>query len=221
MARKPSRSEAELLNTWKIALQNAQTQPEIATQIAKFGYDTIKLEEGVNLYNQTWQSWTSKQKEDDQTLEAYDAFITTKDQLIQLYKLHRRKAKVKFKRQNIVLNKLRIDEPTPRTYSKILVAIKKFYTELESVENDTIKSDFLIYNVTEDELLNAKNLINAWEISRSDYLKEKAESQDATKLKNNAIRTMAEWMYDFYSIAKVALTNRPQLLESIGVIVKS
>ncbi|MBR8536871.1 hypothetical protein KDU71_14950 [Carboxylicivirga sediminis] len=54
-----------------------------------------------------------------------------------------------------------------------------------------------------------------------EHVREMAESQAATQTKNDAIITLKDWMDDFYSIAKVALYNQPQLLEALGIFVRS
>ena len=52
-------------------------------------------------------------------------------------------------------------------------------------------------------------------------MKEKGESQDATKLKDTAFGELDDWMRDFYAVAKIALEDNPQLLESLGKFVRS
>ena len=39
--------------------------------------------------------------------------------------------------------------------------------------------------------------------------------------KNKAFEAMNKWVKEFYEVAKIALSDRPQLLESIGKLVKS
>lgn len=52
-------------------------------------------------------------------------------------------------------------------------------------------------------------------------LREKGESQDATKLKDTAFIELDDWMSEFYVVAKIALEDNPQLLESLGKFVRS
>ncbi|NLT49572.1 MAG: hypothetical protein GXX85_01480, partial [Ignavibacteria bacterium] len=47
------------------------------------------------------------------------------------------------------------------------------------------------------------------------------ESEDATKEKDAAFAKMDKWMSDFYAVARIALEDKPQLLEALGKIVKS
>jgi len=52
-------------------------------------------------------------------------------------------------------------------------------------------------------------------------LREVGESQDATKIKDAAFVKMDDWMSEFYAVAKIALEDNPQLLESLGKLVRS
>lgn len=62
-----------------------------------------------------------------------------------------------------------------------------------------------------DELLSA----------RANYDKELGESQDATDVKNAAMTQMDEWKEDFDAIANIALYDKPQLLEVLGIFVRN
>lgn len=52
-------------------------------------------------------------------------------------------------------------------------------------------------------------------------MKEKGESQDATKLKDTAFGELDDWMREFYAVAKIALEDNPQLLESLEKFVRN
>ena len=51
--------------------------------------------------------------------------------------------------------------------------------------------------------------------------KEKGEAQAATKARDAAIDELQDWLSDYLAIAKVALEDNPQLLEGLGVLVRS
>ncbi len=57
--------------------------------------------------------------------------------------------------------------------------------------------------------------------ARAVYLKEKGESQDATKIKDAAIAKLDDWMSEFYAVAKIGLEDNPQLLEVLGKTVRA
>ena len=99
--------------------------------------------------------------------------------------------------------------------------MKKFYEEIAKPENETLKNDLLTYNTTQEELTQAGTLVIEVEKLRGEYVREQAESQDATKLKNAALEKMADWMQAFYAMANDALIENPQLLEAVGIYRKS
>ncbi|NEP46299.1 MAG: hypothetical protein F6K35_46720, partial [Okeania sp. SIO2H7] len=51
--------------------------------------------------------------------------------------------------------------------------------------------------------------------------KEKGEAQQATKTRDEALDALDDWLGDFLAIAEVALADKPQLLEALGVLVRS
>jgi hypothetical protein len=61
----------------------------------------------------------------------------------------------------------------------------------------------------------------SWRMRAADYLREKGESQDSTKAKDAAFAKLDDWMSEFYAVAKIALEDNPQLLESLGKFVRS
>lgn len=52
------------------------------------------------------------------------------------------------------------------------------------------------------------------------YIREKGESQDATKKKDEAFKNLTEWTRTCYAVAKIALKDDKQLLESLAKLVK-
>ncbi len=74
--------------------------------------------------------------------------------------------------------------------------------------------------ITPEQLTAGKTLLTELETARAEYLKEKGESQEATKIKDAAFAKMDDWMSEFYAVARIALEDKPQLLEALGKVVK-
>jgi hypothetical protein len=219
MATKRTMSEAETLEQYRVSLVNTENQPEIATVMAEFGYDTATIGQGKALLAQTRQAYDVNQTEDDETSEAYAAFSELKAQLEETYSLHRKKAKIIFRNDALTLDKLAVSGSLPKAYVKWLEAVKKFYSV---VTTDTdLQTKLARLKVTTEELTAASSLISNVETARANYLREKGESQDSTKLKDEAFVKIDDWMSEFYAVAKIALEDSPQLLESLGKLVRS
>jgi len=212
-------SEAATLERYRVALENVEAQTEIATIMAEFGYDSALIEEGKNLFTKTRQAYDENVKEDDETSQAYADFMMKREALEKTYSLHRKKAKVIFRKDLETMKKLVIDGSMPRAYVSWLEIVKKFYTEM--LADTELQTKISRLKVTADDLSAANTLLSEMESARSKYLIEKGESQDATNIKDSAFAELDDWMSEFYAVAKIALEDNIQLLEALGVIVRN
>lgn len=219
MSSKNNLTETEILERYRVAFENVANQTEIASIMAEFGFDPASIAGGKTIYEETRQSYDFNKQEDDETSEAYSNFSTKKALLERTYKLHRKKAKVIFRNQPETLKKLEIDGSMPLSYTKWLEMVKKFYKV--SLKHENIQQKLIRLKVTTEHLIATDLLIDELGQSRSFYLREKGESQDATKQKDAAFDKIDDWMSEFYAVAKIALEDNPQLLEALGLIVRS
>ena len=219
MPLKKNQTEAEALEQYRVSFENVEKQPEIATIMAEFGYDETLLTEGKTLLTKTRQAFDFNKKEDDETTEAYKNFTELKENLAKTYTLHRKKGKVIFRKEPTTLSKLALTGSLPTAYIKWLETVKKFYT-VASADSD-VQSKLVRLKITTEEINGTIELITNLELARAEYLREKGESQDATKLKDKAFGEIDDWMSEFYAVAKIALEDNPQLLESLGKFVRS
>ena len=219
MATKKTSSEAETLEQYRIALENTESQTEIATIMAEFGYDETLLTEGKTLLTKTREAFDFNKKEDDETTESYSNFTTLKENLAKTYSLHRKKGKVIFRKEPTTLSKLALTGSLPSAYITWLETVKKFYTVAS--EDTAIQTKLVRLKITPEDISGTITLINNLEEARATYLREKGESQDATKAKDKAFAEIDDWISEFYAVAKIALEDNLQLLESIGTFVRS
>ena len=101
---------------------------------------------------------------------------------------------------------------------KWLEIAKKFYS-VATTDKD-IQGKLARLASTADALTAANTLISELETAIAEYLKEKGESQDATKAKDAAFVTIDDWMSEFCAVARIGLEDNPQLLEALGKVVK-
>ena len=211
-------TDAATLELYRVALENAGTQPEISTEMAELGYDAAKIGEGKALLAQTRSAYDANITEDDETTAAYALFTSKKEELAKIYMQHRKKAKVIFRKDPVTADLLAISGEMPRSYVNRYENAKKFYET--SSTNADIQSKLARLVITPEQLTAAKALLTELETARAEYLKEKGESQEATKIKDAAFAKMDDWMREFYAVARIALEDKPQLLEALGKVVK-
>ena len=218
MATRPKNSEASTLELYRVALENAENQPAIAAAMAELGYDSAAIAEGKTLLAETRAAFDFNKIEDDETSSAYADFSDKKAELEKTFKLHRKKAKVIFRNDSLTADKLGISGELPRTYVKWLETVRKFYSI--ATTDTEIQGKLARLAITTEQLNNANALYTSLKSARVEYLREKGESQDATKTKDAAFAKMDDWMRDFYAVARIALEENPQLLEALGILVR-
>ncbi|MHA7110112.1 hypothetical protein ACRTDU_08310 [Sunxiuqinia elliptica] len=219
MSTKRTNSEAAVLEQYRVSIENAKKQPTISSIMTEYGYTPEVIVTGENLYSKTFEIYNRNKTEDDETSAAYATFSNQKDALKELYKTHRKKAKVVFKNEPVILDLLLLQGTQPGAYVKWMEMIKKFYDEL--TKSEELKNRLSRLKVPEEELNQASELISSTESARAEYLREVGESEDATQQKDAAFAKLDEWMSEFYAVAKIALEDHPQLLESLGKSIKS
>lgn len=212
-------SELQTLEQYRVTFENAASQEQISTTLAEYGYDSAAMATGKALYDATRQAYDSNTKETDESTAAYAVFESKKQELVNIYSSHRKKAKVVFRKDTVTADRLAITGSLPQAYVKWLETVKKFYTI--SIESAKIQTALSRMKITLDDLNTANAIIPEVEATRSSYLKEKGESQDATKAKDSAFSELDDWMSEFYAVAKIALEDNPQLLEALGLVIKS
>jgi hypothetical protein len=219
MASRTKLTDAETLEQYRIALENAETQSEIAAIMAELGFDSAVIGEGKAILAETRQAYDLNKTEDDETSAAYADFSSKKEELEDTFTLHRKKAKVVFRNDSLTADKLAILGSMQRTYIKWLEAATKFYSV--AITDSDIQSKLARLKISTDDLTAANTLISDVKAARAEYLKEKGESQDATKAKDAAFAKIDDWMSEFYAVAKIGLEDNPQLLEALGKTVRS
>lgn len=219
MASRPKRSEAAILEQYRVSLENVENQTEIATTLAEYGYDTTAIAQGKNLLNETTKSLNFNKQEENETIQARADFDAKVELMTQKYASHRKKAKVAFRKDEVTIKQLGLTGQYSRAYVKWIATMKTFYNGIQG--NASHLAKLLVFKITEEEITACITEINAIETTRTLYLKEVGESQEATKAKDKALSDLSDWMDDFYAVAKIAMEDKPQLLEALGLLVRS
>jgi len=219
MSTKRKFSEAESLETYRLTMANAETHPGIAEKLANLGYDSETLSVGKKLLEETRGMYDTSKVDKHHLAAVYKTFSEKRELLNEPYLLHKKLARVAFRKEKPIIEKLAIKPRIPSTYVKWIEAVKSFYNG--AVANPDIQDKFARFNISADELNVGLAKIKEVEEARNELMKKKADSQSATKEKQETFDTTFDWMRDFYAVAKIAFTEQPQLLEAFSKVVKS
>ncbi len=212
-------SEQQMIQNVGILFENLKNQVELKTELEEYGYDEKEVAKGKALYDKALEEYQKNIKEGQEETSAYQIFTQKMDEVSGIYGTDRKKARIIFKDQPDTLTNLRLKGRISKSIASVLDDMKVFYTTIQ--QNENLLNPLKRLKIDAEHIAQQiQNLANT-EKAYTDYIREKGESQQATKDKNLAFSNMEKWVREFYSIAKIALEDKPQLLESIGKFVRS
>lgn len=218
MATKLKETEADFLGNARMAINNGDSHEEISEIVAEFGYTPEERAVGKTLLNNAIAVHTQNQVEHDEESQAFALFDSSLNELTENYSRDRKKAKVVFRRDPETLKELAVTERVPKAFKKQMEMFSSFYTKLGAKSDHIAKMGRLKF--TADDLAARTTAIETVWNNRESYLQEKGEAQDSTIAKDEAIHALDEWLTEFLDVAEIALEERPQLMEILGIVVK-
>ncbi len=204
--------EIKFLDQYFTTFDNIQKMPEISQQLALFGYGTEKTEEGRTLFNKTKKQWKNNLDSHIRLTESTRIYSTTLKEMREIFKKQKMRAKNLFAHDEQTVDLLRLKGNTPRQYASLVQVMTNFYTC--TLNNPTLLESLLVVQLTKEILSDSKEMVLQVQNNHSQYLKDKAESEQETVRKNSAMKELKNWMSNFYSRAKIALEEKPQLMEA-------
>jgi hypothetical protein len=209
----------DLLVKSKVAITNAMSDQEIKTLLLEYNYDDSRLNEGLALLKQAEEVYQKQKKEYREQYVASQELDQSIEKAKPLYTEHVDLTTLAFRHESTKLVDLGLDKIRERTFSAWLIQAIEFYKIV--INDETVIEKLSMYNLTKDKLEKGRQLIIEVELANSRQEKEKGEAQDSTKERDKIMAQLEDWMYEFTVICRYALKSKPQLLEKLGIKVKS
>lgn len=196
----------------------AQNSPEIREKLGVYGYTPERIATGKQLLDRAI-GLTSAQVE-----EYSDQYIAT-DELgkhwtsaYSKYMIAVKVVRVAFNGQPELLQRFNATGRRNRSLSGWLRDARILYTNLLNSPDALEAMARFGYSA---EKLNAELAeVNEVENLHSKRLGEKSAAQQSTLERDEAFDTLYKWYSDFRAIARIALYDKPQLLEALGIVKK-
>ncbi|MDO4225407.1 MAG: hypothetical protein Q4C75_05895 [Bergeyella zoohelcum] len=199
--------------------ENLGKNLDLKTELAEYGYDETKISEGKTLFTTAQNAYNNNLTQTREEVSATKTYQQKYEQTLEAYITHRKKARIVFDEDPQALQTLKLKGKASKIIATSIQEMKEFYSVLNTTE--TLKTAVATLKITAENI--TQQLANLTQVEKdyATYLAEKGESQQATKDKNKAFAELEKWVNKFYRVAKIALEDRPQLLESLGKFIKS
>jgi hypothetical protein len=206
---------AQDLGGYQLTLTNA-TDPEILEATQNFNYDTERIAEGTVLLQQAQQLNIKQEKEYGEQYSATTVLDNAIDEFNDsTYMPHIRLARKLFASDNGILSMLDVNGRRRWRYEEYISQARTFY--YNALSTPQVLSKFSLVNITTETLQAGLDQLANLDLLRAAQKKESGEAQQATDDRDRAMDEINEWMSLYYTVAKIALADKPQLLEKLGV----
>ncbi len=125
-------------------------------------------------------------------------------------------ARIAFRNDHSLYQKLDLGGMRKISLAGWLAQGKQFY--LNALGDAKVLEKMAEYGMTREKIEAGKALLDQTEAANAAQEKEKGEAQQATQERDKAVDELEDWLADFLAIARIALEDKPQLMENLGVV---
>lgn len=199
--------------------ENISKNETLKNELAEYGYDSEEIAKGKVLYDIAAEKLDINKAETAEEKLAYDQFRKKFEALKKSYTIDRKKVKIIYKNEAATLSVLGVKGTVSIRITEFLDSVDTLYKQLRASED--LLRPLARLKITEEHITAQLEALEEVKTAYNAYTKEKGESQQATKDKDKALAYLEKWVREFYAIAKIALEDQPQLLESVGKFMRS
>lgn len=200
-------------------LINASNDPYISQQILTIGYDEIRLNEGLaqqqTANDSRQQLITAKNKAKSLGTELKKIF----KEKSRIFVDHRRLLKSSFIRKIEIKEKIGLYGTTRQNVPGFIIQARNHYNSL--ITEVDILSEVAKFNITAETLAENLTGIDQLEEAHRKFMDADKAVEDATDVFEKEYGKLIDWIREFQDACRIVLKDRIQLLEKVGVMVRS
>lgn len=202
------------LKSARILVQNAEQHPTIKQQLAAWGYAAPQMARGKALLNNTQLAQQAQKDAYHIKLDCDRQWKADWTTFQKQYSEHRAVAKAAYRRESNTLQRLRLDRPIPQRMADLLDQATDFYAALSAKGKEVQK-----FGIQSEEVAQAGAMVSSLADQQAQRMQCKGTAESATQKRNQALTELGQWQREFVRVARMALKEDTQLLESLGIVV--
>ena len=207
---------AKKLHKIENAILGVTTHSEIQAMMSAFGYTPERMNEGKILLNRAMSLVSSQVDNYGDQYEAHSEFERKYESAYAAYMITLKVARVAFISHTDMLTRMSANKDRSRSLSGWLREARIMYDNLLA-HHEALEA-MAVFGYTAERLDAERSMVNEVEALYSKHLKKKGSAQQATLERDAAIDELCKWFGAFRSIARIALYEKPQLIEALGIV---
>ena len=214
-----SKSIENKLSGYRALIFNSRDK-KIAPLLTEVGADSEYIDQGEALYNEFLAQADNQTDEYQDQSKAYDQFNSESGAVTnafdKTYKLVSNFARYD---QDLV-DRLRLKSGKSMPIEKWFKNANDFYNRVKK-EQAFVDKKLTKFKITQERLQKEKQSVKDLKMIRTKAVNEKGDAQEATRLRNKKLEALDDYCTDLRTLAEVALEEQPQLMEKLGILVRS
>ena len=217
--KQPSRSIKERLNAAQLALNNTLAVTEIQEAVGKYGYNRTKVEGGQALYKEALAAVEVRDEAAGAQQAATDKANAARTSAREVYQALAKVARAIFAKDRAKLTSLGLTGRMPAAAGEFLGTAYALFDNAVRVAD--VRTALSEYGYDEARLQEERAKMEAYDLANQAQEAALGAAQQATRDQDAALKALDEWVAQFLKIARVALRGKPELLEQLGITVRS
>lgn len=219
MKQNNSKSIANQIKQFEKAINNSLNSVDIKAAVVKYGYTVARLNEGKALVTTATGAVENLSIKTGEKESATDMLQREFKTAMGAYQDLAKVARAIFRKQPGHLTTLGLNEPMPRTIAEFSVAAGKLFNFEEYP--DAVEQALADKGYDSGRFSQERAKITAFDVAREFQAACVSAAEDGHDVQTEALKDLSEWSMEYRKIARVALKNRPQWLEALGVVQRS
>jgi hypothetical protein len=209
----------EIVADSKLLINNSINDENIKQTVGQFGYTEPKLTEGQTLLGTVEALQQNQSKEYGEQYQAKSELNTKRKHTHGNYMDLITICRIALRDDLGAQQGLGLNQTRKASYSGWLAQALLFCNNLMSNPDYTLKLEQFGQSIEKIQAI--KTAVLETQVLNEKYNSEKGEAQQATKDRDKKIDELNQWVSDYTKIVRIALKNSPQLLEKLGILVRS
>lgn len=198
-------------------LNNALNDPDILAHLKAYAYDETRIGEGLSLLGTTETLILAQKKEYGEQYEATQDLETSWNAADKAYMKTLKIARIVFQNNPKGAAALMLLGERLESLTGWLEQALAFYQNL--INDPDMVSAMSKFGYTADKLKAESAMVSDVSLKSQAQIKEKGEAQQATQDRDSKMKELDKWISDFRAVVKIALSDEPQKLEKLGIVV--
>ncbi|TAJ11590.1 hypothetical protein DMA11_16165 [Marinilabiliaceae bacterium JC017] len=207
----------QLLSAKKL-IGNSWSDSAVKAAVAVFSYPEERISEGIQILADAETLTNKYNVEQAEQYEATHELNTKRTACHQCYMGYLKIARTVFS-SPLATNSLQLNGTRKQALGEWLKQVKAFYENL--LANADLMAEGIQYGLTQERMERGLNQTLEVEQLYLAQIKEIGEAQDAREKRDAKLDELQEWTSRYQAVAEVALADSPQLLEKLGILVRS